>query len=261
MLKEIVTLLRKTPWDKLDEPDEIIERTEIDGLYWIRNHFLKTTHDSRIILPDPGQGNFTAVYHAADFSKEAHGGYEMFGIHVGQTDVLTFLATDDREMTGVFVDCRQSSPTWGKRVVLTWRPDPDRALHIDRGIAHLPDNVISMVTLNQPRLYWDFYNPQFDPNVDVVNVLRDAAPEDFPKIRVNRFRTPTWLCRQTLRMQRLQLRAGLVRKAHPYRFRIGDKTVTIVQKDDYVNVEKLAADLLQAEKESTGNRERSSASR
>jgi len=102
--------LRRMSLNDVEEREEILEKTEIDGLYWIRNYYLKTSAHSRIVLPNPGQGNFTIVHHAHDFADAEHGGYEVYGIHLGQVDVLTFLATDDRIMTGHFVDCREGSP-------------------------------------------------------------------------------------------------------------------------------------------------------
>lgn len=93
------------------EKDRILEKTEIEGLYWISNYYVKISKLSRIILPSPGQGGFSIVYHGSDFLDEDHGGYEYYGIHVGQVDVLSFLACDDRVMTGHFVDCRKNSQT------------------------------------------------------------------------------------------------------------------------------------------------------
>ncbi|HTW94751.1 MAG TPA: hypothetical protein VMD30_08165, partial [Tepidisphaeraceae bacterium] len=131
----------------MQEADHVLETTALPGLYWIHNYYLRTSASSRIVLPHPGQNNFTAVYHAMDFAESSHNGYEVYGIHIGQVDVLTFLAADGRRMCGHFVDCREKSPTFHKEVRLEFGGDPDRALVIDRGIAHIFDNLTGMVTL------------------------------------------------------------------------------------------------------------------
>ena len=217
-------LLRKIKPRELEETEEVLETTAIPGLYWIKTYFLKTSHFSRIVLPGPGQGNFTAVYHGADFSESAHNGYEIYGIHMGQVDVLTFMACDKRVMRGHFVDCRKGSPTLHQDLTLEFEGDPDRALVIERGITHIFDNLTGMVTLNQPRLYLDFNNPDFDPNIDVLNVLRGTAPTRFPVVQTNRYLAPTWLCRLAVKAQRIQLRRG-IKTYHPYRMKTANGKV------------------------------------
>lgn len=211
------------------EQEQIEEKTSIDGLYWIRNYFVKSTEMSRIVLPNPGQGNFSIVHHASDFSEAGHGGYEIYGIHLGQVDVLTFLATDDRVMRGHFVDCRKGSPTLHRDVTLEFKGNPDRALVIDRGIAHIFDNLVGMVTLNQLRKYWDFANPDFNPSVDVYNVPRGTAPRDFPVLQVNRFAAPHWLCRIVNKTQRMALRKQETWSTHPISLRAGRRKITLTK--------------------------------
>lgn len=211
----------------MSEQDDIIETTPIVGLHWIRTYGLKSTANSRIVLPVQGQGNFSVVYHASDFAESSHGGYDYYGLHLGQADVLTFLATDQRTMTGHFVDCRRYSPTLHASYSMTFGGDPDRALVIDRGIAHIFDNLVGMVTLNQMRLYVDFSNPDFNPTTDVINIDRGTRPERFPIVSINRFRAPAWVCRTAIKAQRLQLRLGSTSPNHPFRFKVGAQTFTL----------------------------------
>jgi hypothetical protein len=225
-LLKTVQMMRKTSLREVDEPEEVLEKTDIPGLHWIRNYYLRTSVHSRIVLPHPGQGNFTAVYHGSDFADRAHNGYEVYGIHLGQVDVLTFLATDGRRMDAHFVDCRRGSPTLHHGVSLNFGGDPDRALVIDRGIAHIFDNLTGMVTLNQMRLFMDFKNPDFDPNFDVLNVPRGTDPANFPEVQINRFRSPTWLCRLATKAQRIQLRKG-INNHHPFKFKSGGMRLTL----------------------------------
>jgi hypothetical protein len=213
----------------VEESEEVLERTALLGLYWIRNYYLKTSVHSRIVLANPGQGNFTAVYHGSDFADSAHNGYEYYGIHLGQVDVLTFLAADGRKMSGHFVDCRKDSPTLHNAVSLEFGGDPDRSLIIERGIAHIFDNLTGMVTLNQMRIFMDWKNPDFDPNIDVLNVPRDTAAAEFPVLQVNRYRCPVWLCRLAVKIQRIQLRRG-ISGSHPFKFKVGDKRFTLTPK-------------------------------
>jgi dTDP-4-dehydrorhamnose 3,5-epimerase len=221
--------LRSFSLKDIEEPDDVIERTPIPGLHWIRTYGLKSTEHSRIVLPSQGQGNFSVVFHADDFSESSHGGYEFYGLHLGQSDVLTFLATDARTMTGHFVDCRKDSPTLHTACALSFSGDPDKALVIDRGVAHIFDNLIGMVTLNQMRLYVDFANPDFNPATDVINVARDTPLDRFPAISVNRYKAPAWLCRIAVKAQRLQLRSGMANPNHPFKFKVGKKTLTLTR--------------------------------
>jgi len=212
------------------EEEAVCERTAIDGLYWIKNSYLITSEKSRIILPQADHSTFTIVYHGEDFSSSPHGGYEVYGIHLGQDDVLTFLSMDGREMRGHFVDCRAGSPTLHTDVELTFEGDPHRALVIERGIAHIFDNLANMVTLNQPRIYFDTKNPDFDPYIDVMNVPRSTPPDEFPVVQVNRYRAPRWLVNLGMKYQRIQLRKGMG-AAHPFRFKVGAYRITLTPRE------------------------------
>jgi len=110
---------------------------------------------------------------------------------------------------------------------MEFRGDPDRALVIDRGIAHIFDQLTGMVTLNQARLYFDWANPDFDPNIDVINVLRGTPVQAFPTVTINRFKAPHWLCRLILKAQRIQLRSG-INTHHPFRFKANGRKFTLI---------------------------------
>ncbi len=226
-MNTFISVLRQISLKDVEEEDEVLERTPIEGLHWIRTYGIKSTPQSRIVIPSQGQGNFSIVYHARDFSKASHDGYDYYGLHVGQADVLTFLATDDRKMSGHFVDCRKGSPTRHRDWKMTFHGDPDRALVIDRGIAHIFDNLKGMITLNQMRIYLDFGNPDFNANTDVINVPRGTDANKFPAVQVNRLRAPKWLCRLAIKAQRLQLRTGSISANHPFKFKAGNKTVVL----------------------------------
>jgi dTDP-4-dehydrorhamnose 3,5-epimerase len=129
-------------------------------------------------------------------------------------------------MRGHFVDCRAGSPTLHRETSLEFVGDPDRALVVERGIAHIFDNLLGMVTMNQPRLYWDVKNPDFDTTADVVNVPRDTPTKDFPVVQTNRFRAPAWLCGLSRKAQRIGLRTGPTHN-HPFRFKMGQEWVTL----------------------------------
>jgi hypothetical protein len=210
------------------EVDEIVEQSCIPGLFWKRNDFYKTTALSRIILPSPGQSLFTVVFHAEDFSESSHGGYEFYGCHLGQDDVLTFLAHDDRVMTGHFVDCRKDSPTLHKSCSLSFKSNSDRSLVIGRGIAHIFDNLMGMTTINQMRMHFDIRNPDFIPGSDVINILRGTPVDQFPALRVNRFRSPRWLCHLMVKQQRIEIRRS--GGNYPFQFKHGGKNFAFVPK-------------------------------
>jgi hypothetical protein len=79
-----------------------------------------------------------------------------------------------------------------------------------------------MVTLNQIRMYMDWKNPDFDPNIDVLNVPRGTPPQRFPAVQINCFYGPRWLCRLAVKSQRIQLRWG-IGGHHPFKFKVGDR--------------------------------------
>jgi|SoiMethySBSTD1v2_1073268.scaffolds.fasta_scaffold501782_3 dTDP-4-dehydrorhamnose 3,5-epimerase len=210
------------------ETDDIVEESCIPGLFWKRNDFYKTTAHSRIILPSPGQSLFTVVFHAEDFSDSSHGGYEFYGCHLGQDDVLTFLAHDEREMTGHFVDCRKGSPTLHQSLSLSFKGNSDRSLVIGRGIAHIFDNLMGMTTINQMRMHFDFRNPDFIPGSDVINIKRGTPIAEFPALRVNRFRSPRWLCHLMVKQQRIAIRRSGAN--YPFQFKHGGKNFAFFPK-------------------------------
>ena len=210
------------------EADEIVEESGIPGLFWKRNDYYKTTALSRIILPSPGQSLFTVVFHAEDFSESSHGGYEVYGCHLGQDDVLTFLAHDERVMSGHFVDCRKGSPTLHQSCSLSFKGNPDRSLVIGRGIAHIFDNLMGMTTINQMRMHFDFRNPDFIAGSDVINNLRGTPIDSFPVLRVNRFRSPRWLCNLMVKQQRIGIRRSS--SNYPFQFKHGQRNFAFVPK-------------------------------
>lgn len=211
-----------------DESPTILEHTKIAGLYWKKNTFYQTSDSSRIVLPDAGQGIFTIVYHGADFSTSVHGGYEVYGCHLGQDDVLTFLAHDDRVMKGHFVDCRKGSPTLHQTCSLVFRSDPDRSLVIGRGIAHIFDNLVGMTTLNQMTMHYDIRNADFVRGTDVVNIPRDTLRHNFPELTVNRFRSPSWLCKLMVKKQRIDIASTGSR--YPFQFKHQGRNYRFVPK-------------------------------
>jgi dTDP-4-dehydrorhamnose 3,5-epimerase len=205
----------------MDMPEVVLERTEIPGLEWVANDFALTGAHSRIVIASAGQMFTNIVWHAPadDFN------YEVFGIHVGQDDRLTFI--NGKEIVGRFVDCRKGSPTYHKTVEMTFDGNPDRKLVISRGIAHWFGNLEGVVTRNEPMLYWAIGNDDFDPAIDTINVPREAAVQDFPSVTVNPWRIPNLLSQVILLSQRLRLRKG--QKNYPFRFKAGSRTVVLVK--------------------------------
>ncbi|HGM7222643.1 TPA: hypothetical protein ACKQEW_000361 [Pseudomonas aeruginosa] len=202
----------------------VLEETGIDGLRWIENNFFTTSASSRIILPNPNQRAFSVVVHGGDFSDSDHNGYEYYGIHLGQDDVLCFLTYDDRLIRGDFVDCRAESKTLHKRITLEYGGHPDRSLVIPRGVAHIFDNLKCMTTINQARHYIDFYNKDFNKASDVINVKRGALLDEFPVLRPNRYPAPSWVIGVSLKLQRINAKN---KREYPFNFMIDGKIRTV----------------------------------
>ncbi|WP_275629369.1 dTDP-4-dehydrorhamnose 3,5-epimerase family protein [Pseudomonas sp. 273] len=212
--------------DFCSDDDEVIETTPIDGLFWIKNRFFKSAPNSRIIIPNPNQNAYSIIYHGKDFSGANHGGYEFYGIHLGQDDVLSFLTYDDRLIKGHFVDCRNNSKTLHQEASLEYKGSPDKSLIIPRGVAHIFDNLADMTSLNQARHFIDIYNKDFNRSSDVINVPRGTPISEFPTLNINRFKAPAWIVKMSLRLQRINakkkseypfniLRDGKIKTVYP----------------------------------------------
>lgn len=208
------------------EKIKVIESTDINGVYWIQNHYIKTSTHSRIVIPSPGQGLFSVVSHAFDFSDEDHGGYEVYGIHIGQNDVLSFMSLDERVIKGKFVDCRKGSPTIHQSIEIEFLGSPEKSLVIERGVAHIFDNLKGMVTLNQPQIYYDYKNNFYNSRSDVINVPRGTKENNFPAVEINKYLAPKWLCNFMLKRQRYLL-SGNNNNNHPYIFQKGDEKLIL----------------------------------
>lgn len=162
-----------------------VDTTEIDGLRFEPNLYTGAPDDSYFtVVASEGPGISDVVTHGPDFA------YQHYGIHVAQTDRLTFFGDPGKTITGYFVDCRAGSPTLHRQVVLEFSPDPRRLLYIDRGIAHTFDGLENVTTRDEPEWYLSAGNPDYNIANDVVNVARDIAPADFPTVQVNKYPIP-----------------------------------------------------------------------
>lgn len=123
------------------------------------------------------------VTHQSDFK------YDVYGIHIGQDDRLTFF-WHRQEIVGHSIDCRESSPTFGARIVVRYNARMGRRLIIPRGVAHSFDNLQGIVTRDEPVWYSDFHNPDWDINNDLISLKRDIALSDLPRVRPNNYLLP-----------------------------------------------------------------------
>lgn len=189
-----------------------VEETGIEGLHFAENLYTASPDGSYFtVVASEGPGISDVVTHGPDFQ------YNHYGIHVAQTDRLTFLGDPDQEITGYFVDCRKDSPTRRKQIVLRFSPDPRRMLHIGRGIAHTFDGLQNVVTRDEPQWFLSVDNMDYNIANDVVNVSRHTAPEDFPLVQVNEFPIPRQAYEFMLRVQHISLRQM---RRYPTRFPI-----------------------------------------
>jgi len=122
------------------------------------------------------------VTHEASFT------YRTYGIHIGQDDRLTFMGAGAGPIVGHFVDCRAGSPTQHQRLSVSYAPSLARRLVVPMGVAHTFDGLGGIVTRDEPVWYADEGNVDWNINNDLVSVLRDVEPADFPLVRPNRYR-------------------------------------------------------------------------
>ena len=143
--------------------------------------------------------------------------YQHYGIHVGQTDRLTFFGNPKTKIVGHFVDCRKNSPTLHKYAKLEFSPDPTRLLYIDRGIAHTFDGLENITTRDEPIWYLSHNNPDYNIANDVINVDRHSTLDNFPAIQVNAHKIPRVAYEFMLKLQHETLREM---RRYPSRFPI-----------------------------------------
>ncbi|OZC94890.1 dTDP-4-dehydrorhamnose 3,5-epimerase [Rhodococcus sp. 06-235-1A] len=195
----------------------------IEGLGFFDNYFHESADGTlTTTIASEGPGISDVVTHSPDFS------YNHYGIHVAQSDRLTFFGPLDQKITGYFVDCRLGSPTLHKFVKIVYSPDPRRRLHIDRGIAHTFDGLENVVTRDEPLWFLSRNNPDYNIANDVVNVGRDVSPEDFPSIQPNQYPIPRAAYEFMLMLQHHSMKSM---QRYPTRF-----PVTLNGERRYVNL-------------------------
>ena len=123
--------------------------------------------------------------------KDSEGVYPLRGMHYRFDDRLTFIRKeDDLPIIIDMVDLRRGSPTARATLRVECYPDPTRRLVIPRGVAHLPQQLHSCLTLNSPLLYWDYRRFPTPLDVDIRNFRIDTAPQNLPLVDVARFPYP-----------------------------------------------------------------------
>jgi hypothetical protein len=183
---------------------QVLERDpNIEGVRWVENIHIRTGSHSGILLA--GEIS-TCVIREPQRPTE----YSVWGIHLATDDELTFIRKADESPVVIrMVDCRRGSATAGAYTEITCMPDPDRRLVIPRGVAHLPTGVNGLVTVNSPRIYWDWRRRLVHPDLDVINVERDRPVDRFPLYDVCRFPVPKLLYPAALAAFRTRYRPDL----------------------------------------------------
>jgi dTDP-4-dehydrorhamnose 3,5-epimerase-like enzyme len=134
----------------------------IPGLDWRPRWFLPSGPASGFV-PIPDERPFYVVDHGADeYSHDA------FGIHSGQEDNLMFSGDPAHVTTGEFVDCRELSSAYGRRVTIAFNPSPTRMLIIPPGVAHRFERLERIFTINVPRVFLAA-NSEYDSANDVID--------------------------------------------------------------------------------------------
>jgi len=217
--------------------------TSIDGLFFEGNFFRgseELKYPSGVkLLSSEGSLISDFVTHESTFR------YGTFGIHVGQTDRLTFLGYSGNLIRGYFVDCRENSKTLHLQVEIHFTPSHKRKLIIPRGVAHTFDGLAGVVTRDEPVWYVSEDNADWDIDNDLIAVKRDTSVSDFPVVRVNEYLLP-----EALHQFQSRLSQELLRTPKPYLSRtkvIQDNSVTYeYQEPDWGGEEWKFAEIIKA---------------
>ena len=66
----------------------------------------------------------------------------------------------------------------------------------------------------------------FNADNDVINVIRECNISDFPVVRTNRYKFPSWICRLSLKRKRKIIKNNDIKQNHPFIFhKNGEKLV------------------------------------
>ena len=199
--------------------DCVSARYAIDGLRFEPNVVLASddgagTRQTKVIS-NTGDivGHF--VTHAEDFR------YRDYGIHVGQVDQLTFIASPAKTIKGIFIDCRKQSPTCGLALTLEFSTSSARKLVIPNGVAHTFEDIADVVTRNDMKLFSDPYNPSWSVENDNHTFLLDTPADQIPRLEVNRYPLPFSAAVMFFRMQQEIMRGGRTVDEKPVQANIG----------------------------------------
>lgn len=183
------------------------------GLRWESNFTIDNGQDSLVVV-FPTLRPATLVFHGSAKFR-----YEQYGVHLGQTDRLTFLGASERKVTGRFLDCRSSSDTHGMCVEAVWAPTSSRRLVIPAGVAHAFDGLEDVTTLNTYSLSlpdaseWLAAKSDWDMGSDVINFPFDVEPT--PRLKENCQEPSDDYYRLVAELQRTALRERDSEKQYP----------------------------------------------
>ncbi|WOD37330.1 hypothetical protein [Nodosilinea sp. E11] len=168
--------------------ERIVQKyTQIRGVQWVENIYVQTGSASGILVG--GQISTNVIR-----TPSKPGEYSVWGIHLATDDQLTFISkADDSPIVVRMVDCRDGSPTLHNYLEVSCQPDSSKRLIIPRGVAHLPTNLNGLITLNTPRIYWDWAKRLVHPDLDVINVECNRSLDKFPTYKICRYSVPDWM--------------------------------------------------------------------
>ena len=222
--------------------DDVDLEFEISGLCFEANQVKRFSHCdgwfTEKVGSSPGPLISDFVTHGPEFE------YSTSGIHVGQTDRLTFFGSPTRTIFGHFVDCREGSATLHKQLSIGFSPSSRRKLIIPRGVAHTFDGLAGIVTRDEPVWFSSERNPHWNVTNDLVSILRTET--SFPTIAVNELPLSDEL---HLYMARLQQAVLHDPKSYMTRFEleIGGKRQYIMFEDQtWINEGRSVEDLIRA---------------
>ncbi|ADI28003.1 dTDP-4-dehydrorhamnose 3,5-epimerase family protein [Geobacillus sp. C56-T3] len=177
----------------------VLEKTFINGVFWVKNYYVQTGQESFTLVANPGPLISDMIYFVVDSTNH-------FTIQVGQIDRFTFFGDPEQEIMGLFVDCRKGSPTLHKKVELKFKPDPRKHLYIERGIAKMFTNMKNITIRSEPIWFSTNVNIEYNIGNDSLIVPMDTELGDFPVVQINELPLPNRVLKVILEREQQILR-------------------------------------------------------
>jgi hypothetical protein len=182
----------------ITEQQHDVEDLGIVGLRFVANHLNHAGERAWTkIVSNRGYVVGNVVVHAADAPQA-----QTLDLHIGRIDELTFIATSPRELAGTFLDCRAGSPSFGRRLELSFSTSPARRLIIPAGVAHRLTNLGGVIVRNDLRLLCTASSQRWQAEGDRLSLPLDISADAIPPVVAHPLTLPRTVALLLVRLQR-----------------------------------------------------------